>query len=67
MCVISSDFIIVSIVNIMCDVILGRCFDSNDQDFLDIVNVVNVVVSNVNIIGVLIVFFFFVKILGDFF
>lgn len=65
MCVTSSDFITVSIANIMCDVTLGRRFDSNDQDFLDIVNAVNAAASNVNTIGALTVFPFLAKIPGD--
>lgn len=65
MCVTSSDFITVSIANIMCDVTLGRRFDSNDQDFLDIVNAINAAASNVNTIGALTVFPFLAKIPGD--
>ncbi|XP_011433384.3 cytochrome P450 2B19-like [Magallana gigas] len=65
MCVTSSDFITVSIANIMCDVTLGRRFDSNDQDFLDIVNAINATTSNVNTIGALTAFPFLAKIPGD--
>ena len=62
---ITSDFMTLSIANIMCDVTLGKQFDWNDQDFLNILNSIHGVASNVNTIGILTVFPFLAKVPGD--
>ena len=62
---ITSDFMTLSIANIMCDVTLGKQFDWNDQDFLTILNSIHGVASNVNTIGILTVFPFLAKVPGD--
>ena len=62
---ITSDFITVSLANIICDVTLGKRFDWNDNDFLTILNSIDITAINANAIGLLTVFPFLAKLPGD--
>ena len=62
---ITSDFMTVSLANIICDVTLGKRFDWNDKDFLTILDSIHITASNANTLGLLTVFPFLAKLPGD--